>query len=262
MEPSVVTTTSSIQDLAARVVDLRKQYGVGGTLVTALDGVSLDVRAGEFTAVMGPSGSGKSTLIHCMAALDSPTSGQIVLGGVDISHLGDKELTRLRRDKVGFVFQAYNLVPTLNARENIELPAAIAGRHVDPAWFDIVIGAVGLRDRLKHHPNELSGGQQQRVACARALVSRPEIVFADEPTGNLDSRASHEVLEFLRMSVDRFHQTIVMVTHDPVAAAYTDRVVFLADGKVVDELRDPTASAVLECMKLASREATGRASGG
>jgi putative ABC transport system ATP-binding protein len=262
MEPSVMTSTSSATDVAARVVGLRKQYGVGGTLVTALDGVSLDVRAGEFTAVMGPSGSGKSTLIHCMAALDSPTSGQIVLGGVDISHLGDKELTRLRRDKVGFVFQAYNLVPTLNARENIELPLAIAGRHVDAAWFDFVIGAVGLQDRLKHRPNELSGGQQQRVACARALVSRPEIVFADEPTGNLDSRASHEVLDFLRMSVDRFHQTIVMVTHDPVAAAYTDRVVFLADGQVVDELRDPTAAAVLERMQLATRGATGPTLGG
>jgi putative ABC transport system ATP-binding protein len=194
--------------------------------------------------------------------LDSPTSGQIVLGGVDISHLGDKELTRLRRDKVGFVFQAYNLVPTLNARENIELPLAIAGRHVDTAWFDVVIGAVGLQDRLKHRPHELSGGQQQRVACARALVSRPEIVFADEPTGNLDSRASHEVLEFLRMSVDRFHQTIVMVTHDPMAAAYTDRVVFLADGKVVDELCDPTAAAVLERMQRASRGSAGRTSGG
>jgi putative ABC transport system ATP-binding protein len=262
MERRVMEATEPTTSVAAQVVGLHKEYGVGGARVAALDGVSLDIRAGEFTAVMGPSGSGKSTLIHCMAALDSPTSGQVVLGGVDISHLGDKELTRLRRDKVGFVFQAYNLVPTLNARENIELPLAIAGRHVDTAWFDVVIGAVGLQDRLKHRPHELSGGQQQRVACARALVSRPEIVFADEPTGNLDSRASHEVLEFLRMSVDRFHQTIVMVTHDPMAAAYTDRVVFLADGKVVDELCDPTAAAVLERMQRASRGSAGRTSGG
>ena len=240
---------------AARVVGLRKEYGVGDSLVAALDGVSLDIQAGEFTAVMGPSGSGKSTLIHCMAALDSPSAGQIVLGGVDISHLRDKDLTRLRRDKVGFVFQAYNLVPTLNARENIELPLAIAGRHADPAWFGTVIDAVGLRDRLRHRPNELSGGQQQRVACARALVSRPQIVFADEPTGNLDSVASREILSFLRMSVDHYHQTIVMVTHDPIAASYTDRVVFLSDGKIVDELREPTAEAVLEKMRSASTHA-------
>jgi putative ABC transport system ATP-binding protein len=235
--------------VAARAVGLRKEYGAGEALVAALDGVSLDFATGEFTAVMGPSGSGKSTLIHCLAALDTPTSGQIVLGGVDISRLGDKELTRLRRDRVGFVFQAYNLVPTLTARENIELPLAIAGRKVDREWFRTVIDAVGLGDRLDHRPHELSGGQQQRVACARALVSRPEIVFADEPTGNLDSLSSREVLAFLRMSVDRYHQTIVMVTHDPTAASYTDRVVFLADGKVVDELREPTTDRVLEKMK-------------
>jgi putative ABC transport system ATP-binding protein len=214
--------------------------------------VSIDFVTAEFTAVMGPSGSGKSTLMHCMAALDSTTSGQVLLGDVELSGLNDKTLTKLRRDRIGFVFQAYNLVPTLTARENIELPLAIAGEKPDPAWFDEVIDTVGLRDRLNHRPNELSGGQQQRVACARALVSRPEIVFADEPTGNLDSTSGAEVLGFLRRSVDDHAQTIVMVTHDPVAASYTDRVIFLADGKVVDELRDPTADGVLEEMKILS----------
>jgi putative ABC transport system ATP-binding protein len=240
--------------VSARTVDLRKEYGRGASLVTAVDGVSLELEAGRFTAVMGPSGSGKSTLIHCMAALDNPTSGRVYLGDQEISGLGDKELTRLRRDKVGFVFQAYNLVPTLSARENIELPLAIAGRRVDRDWFDTVVDAVGLADRLGHRPSELSGGQQQRVACARALVMRPLIVFADEPTGNLDSTASAEVLTFLRESVDRYHQTVVMVTHDPTAASYTDRVVFLADGRVVDELVGPTGTAVLDRMrKLGAR---------
>ena len=241
--------------LAAQVRDLRKVYGSGDAAVAALDGVSIDFHAGQFTAVMGPSGSGKSTLMHCMAALDTASSGQVLLGDDDLSRLDDKGLTLLRRDRVGFVFQAYNLVPTLTAEENILLPLSIAGRRPDPAWFDSVIDTVGLRDRLSHRPNELSGGQQQRVACARALVSRPQIVFADEPTGNLDSTSGAEVLGFLRRSVDEHGQTIVMVTHDPVAAAYTDRVVFLADGKVVDELRAPTADAVLERMKVLSAPA-------
>ncbi len=238
--------------LAARTVDLTKVYGEGDALVAALDGVSIDFADGEFTAVMGPSGSGKSTLMHCMAALDTSSSGEVYLGETSLAGLNDKQLTRLRRDKVGFIFQAYNLVPTLTAQENIELPLAIAGRKPDAEWFDTVIDTVGLRSRLKHRPNQLSGGQQQRVACARALVSRPEIVFADEPTGNLDSAASAEVLGFLRRSVDEHGQTIVMVTHDPIAAAYTDRVIFLADGKVVDEIREPTADAVLEEMKVLS----------
>ncbi len=240
--------------VAARTLDLRKVYGEGEAAVDALAGVSIDFYAAEFTAVMGASGSGKSTLMHCMAALDSPTAGQVFLGDTDLSSLKDKALTELRRDKVGFVFQSFNLVPTLTARENIELPLSIAGRKPEPGWFDTVIDTVGLRDRLSHRPNELSGGQQQRVACARALMSRPEIVFADEPTGNLDSTSGAEVLSLLRRSVDEHNQTIVMVTHDPVAAAYTDRVVFLADGKVVDEMREPTRERVLEEMgKLTAR---------
>ncbi|MGH3447175.1 MAG: ABC transporter ATP-binding protein [Nocardioidaceae bacterium] len=246
------STTTAI---AARAIDLHKEYGEGGATIAALDGVSIDFAVGEFTAVMGPSGSGKSTLMHCMAALDTLSSGQVFLGDVELSQLDDKRLTKLRRDKIGFVFQSYNLVPTLTARENIELPLAIAGRKPDKAWFDTVIDTVELGPRLKHRPTELSGGQQQRVACARALVSKPEIVFADEPTGNLDSTSGGEVLGFLRQSVDHHDQTIVMVTHDPVAAAYTDRVVFLADGKVVDELRDPTADRVLEEMKVLSASA-------
>lgn len=245
--------------VAARAVDVRKTYGTGDARVDALDGVSIEFEAHRFTAVMGPSGSGKSTLMHCMAALDVPTSGHVFIGDLDVSALNDKELTRLRRDHVGFVFQAYNLVPTLSAQENIELPIRIAGRRPEPAWLDRVIEAVGLRDRLGHRPSELSGGQQQRVAAARALLARPEIVFADEPTGNLDSTAGAEILGFLRRSVDEFGQTIVMVTHDPVAASYTDRVVFLADGKVVDELQNPTANGVLERMKLLTSPARGMA---
>jgi putative ABC transport system ATP-binding protein len=237
-----------VSQVAARAIALTKVYGEGGAQVHALDGVSVDILAGEFTAVMGPSGSGKSTLMHCLAALDYPTSGDVVIGDMQLANLGDKALTELRRDRVGFVFQAYNLVPTLSAEENILLPLSIAGRKPEPEWYDTVIDAVGLRDRLQHRPNEMSGGQQQRVACARALVTRPEIVFADEPTGNLDSASSAEVLGFLRRSVTDFGQTIVMVTHDPIAAAYTDRVVFLADGRVVDELRSPTADSVLERM--------------
>ncbi len=255
-------TRRSASGVAARVVELTKVYGEGDAAVAALDGVSIEFAAGEFTAVMGPSGSGKSTLMHCMAALDTASSGDVFLGEIGLSGLGDKQLTNLRRDKIGFVFQAYNLVPTLTARENIELPLAIAGSKPDPAWFDTVIDTIGLRDRLGHRPHELSGGQQQRVACARALMSRPEIVFADEPTGNLDSAAGAEVLGFLRRSVDDYGQTVVMVTHDPIAAAYTDRVVFLADGLVVDELRAPTADAVLEEMKVLSLSAVAGTSAG
>ena len=233
---------------AARVRELTKVYGSGDTEVRALDGVSLDLYAGEFTAVMGPSGSGKSTLMHCCAALDEATSGSVVIGDTDLARLKDKDLTLLRRDRIGFVFQSFNLVPTLTAEENILLPLSIAGRRPDPAWQALVIDAVGIADRLGHRPNELSGGQQQRVAVARALVSRPAIVFADEPTGNLDSRSGAEVLGLLKRSVDEFGQTVVMVTHDPVAAGYTDRVVFLADGVVVDELREPQPEGVLERM--------------
>ena len=211
--------------VAARAVDLHKVYGEGDAAVAALDGITVDFYAGEFTAVMGPSGSGKSTLMHCMAALDKPTSGQVFLGDTELSTLKDKQLTELRRDKVGFVFQAFNLVPTLTARENIELPMSIAGRRPERSWFQQVIDTVGLGDRLGHRPNELSGGQQQRVAAARALMSRPEIVFADEPTGNLDSTSGAEVLRLLRKNVDEHAQTIVMVTHDPLAASYSDRVI-------------------------------------
>jgi putative ABC transport system ATP-binding protein len=241
--------------VAARVDELTKVYGAGAAEVRALDGVSLDIAAGEFTAVMGPSGSGKSTLMHCCAALDVPTSGQVFIGDTEIGGLSDKKLTNLRRDRIGFVFQSFNLVPTLTAEENILLPLAIAGRKPDPEWYDTVIATVDLADRLHHRPNQLSGGQQQRVAVARALTSRPDIVFADEPTGNLDSRSGAEVLMLLRSSVDDHSQTIVMVTHDPVAAAYTDRVVFLADGRIVDELRHPDREQVLTKMQeLAVRE--------
>ena len=246
--------TSSLVDkqqtrLAARAVDLVKVYGQGDTEVRALDGVSVDLPAGQFTAIMGPSGSGKSTLMHCLAGLDRITSGQVFIGEVDISKLSEKQLTLLRRDKVGFIFQAYNLLPTLTAAENIELPIAIAGRKPDRRWLDTVIDAVGLRQRLGHKPAELSGGQQQRVAGARALASRPEIVFADEPTGNLDSKSSAEMLGFMRRSVDEFGQTIVMVTHDPMAAGYSDMVLFLSDGRIVDEMANPTAEKVLDLMK-------------
>jgi putative ABC transport system ATP-binding protein len=235
---------------AARAVDLRKVYGEGSAAVEALRGVSIEFAAGEFTAIMGASGSGKSTLLHCVAGLDKPTSGTVWIGDQDLTHLKERDLTEIRRDRVGFVFQAYNLVPTLTAAENITLPIDIAGRDVDRARFDEVVDTIGLRDRLTHRPAELSGGQQQRVAAARALVSRPEIVFADEPTGNLDSRASQELLAFLKSAVTDRGQTIVMVTHDPVGASYADRIVFLADGRVVDEMRDPTAEKVLDRMKL------------
>jgi putative ABC transport system ATP-binding protein len=244
------------ESTVAQAIGLSKVYGAGDAAVVALDDVSVEFARARLTAIMGPSGSGKSTLMHCMAALDAPTSGRVIIDGVDISHLRDKALTLLRRDRLGFVFQAYNLVPTLNARENITLPVDIAGAKLDATWFDTVVDTLGIRDRLSHRPNELSGGQQQRVACARALVSRPAIVFADEPTGNLDSRASAEILAFLRASVDNFGQSIVMVTHDPVAASYADRVLFLVDGRIVDEIIDPTTSSVLERMK--SFETAGR----
>lgn len=242
-------------EFAAQARQLTKTYGKGDAQVVALDDVSIDIKVGEFTAVMGPSGSGKSTLMHCMAALDVPTSGSVTVGDTEIGSLRDKALTKLRRDRIGFVFQAFNLVPTLTARENILLPLSLAGRDADQDWFDSVIDAVGLANRLDHKPSEMSGGQQQRVACARALVSRPQIVFADEPTGNLDSTSGAEVLGFLRHSVDAFNQTIVMVTHDPVAASYTDRVVFLADGQIVDELRNPDREAILDAMGKLSRRA-------
>ncbi len=237
------------QPPAARGIDLVKVYGQGDAAVRALDGVSVDFASGHFSAIMGPSGSGKSTLMHCMAGLDTITSGRVFVGDTELSSLNDKDLTRLRRDRVGFIFQAYNLVPTLTAGENITLPMDIAGRKPDQAWVDRLIDTVGLRDRLSHRPSELSGGQQQRVAAARALASRPSIVFADEPTGNLDSRAGAEVLGFLQTSVAEFGQTVVMVTHDPVAASYAERVVFLADGRIVDEMQQPTAERVLERMK-------------
>jgi putative ABC transport system ATP-binding protein len=235
---------------AARAVDLRKVYGEGAAAVEALRGVSVEFAAAEYTAIMGASGSGKSTLLHCMAGLDKPTSGTVWIGDLDLTHLKDRDLTEIRRDRVGFVFQAFNLVPTLTAGENITLPTDIAGRDVDRSGFDEVVDTIGIRDRLTHLPSELSGGQQQRVAAARALVSRPDIVFADEPTGNLDSRSSQELLTFLKTAVTERGQTIVMVTHDPVGASYADRIVFLADGQIVDEMRDPTAERVLDRMKL------------
>jgi putative ABC transport system ATP-binding protein len=236
-------------EAAARAVELRKVYGVGDATVEALRGVSVDFQGGEFTAIMGPSGSGKSTLLHCMAALDAPTSGKVYIGVVDVTTLSERETTLLRRRKIGFVFQTYNLIPTLTARENITLPLDIAGDDPDARWFDTVVDTIGLRPRLTHRPSELSGGQQQRVASARALVSRPEIVFADEPTGNLDSRSGAELLEFLRSAVRDHDQTIVMVTHDASAASYADRVVFLVDGRIVDEMREPTAERVLDHLK-------------
>jgi putative ABC transport system ATP-binding protein len=234
---------------AARAVDLRKVYGEGDAAVEALRGVSVEFLSGEFTAIMGPSGSGKSTLLHTLAGLDSATSGKVFIGDVDVTTLKEKQLTQLRRDRIGFVFQAFNLVPTLTAGENITLPLDIAGTPVDREWFQRVIAAVGLEDRLSHRPSELSGGQQQRVAGARALVSRPEIVFADEPTGNLDSRSGAELLTLLRTAVDQYRQTIVMVTHDAHAASFADRIIFLADGRIVDEMREPTVATVLDRLK-------------
>ncbi len=234
---------------AARAIDLVKTYGTEEAVVHALDGVSVEFERARFTAVMGPSGSGKSTLMHCMAGLDTPTSGRTFIGDLEIGSLDDAGLTQMRRDRVGFVFQSFNLVPTLTAEENITLPADLAGKPVDREWFDYLVGQLGIADRLTHRPNEMSGGQQQRVACARALMGRPDLIFADEPTGNLDSNASSEMLAFLRRSVTDFHQSIVMVTHDARGASYADRVVFLADGRVVGELISPTVDSVLERMK-------------
>jgi putative ABC transport system ATP-binding protein len=241
--------TSPNGQVAARIQDGTKTYGEGDTRVTALRDVTESFARGVFTAIMGPSGSGKSTLLHCIAGLDTLTSGSVFIGDVELGTLNDKQLTTLRREKVGFIFQAYNLVPTLTASENIVLPLSIAGKDPDPAWFDAVVNTIGISDRLSHRPGELSGGQQQRVAAARALVSRPEIVFADEPSGNLDSTSGGELLEFMRSAVREHGQTMVMVTHDPTAAAYADRIVFLDDGKVVDEMLDPTSDTVLERMK-------------
>jgi putative ABC transport system ATP-binding protein len=234
---------------AVRARNVRKSFGKGDTAVTALAGVSLEVPPGQMTAVMGPSGSGKSTLMHCLAGLDTVDDGSIEIGGTSVVGMSDKQLTALRRDRLGFIFQQYNLLPTLTAIENIRLPLDIARREPDKEWLDNIVAAVGLSQRLNHRPAELSGGEQQRVACARALLGKPDVVFADEPTGNLDSRSSAEVLGFLRRSVDEFGQTIVMVTHDPAAAAYSDRVVFLSDGLVVDEMQAPTADRVLDRMK-------------
>jgi putative ABC transport system ATP-binding protein len=233
----------------ATAVDVTKLYGSGETAVRALDNVSVELVRGEFTAIMGPSGSGKSTLMHCLAGLDTVTSGEVTIGDVRLSGLSDKKMTALRRDRIGFVFQSFNLVPTLTALENITLPSDIAGRKPDRDWLDRVVMTLGLRDRLSHRPSELSGGQQQRVAVARALAGRPEIIFGDEPTGNLDSRTSGEVMGILRSSVDELGQTVVIVTHDPRAAGYADRVLFLADGRIVDELRSPSADAVFDRMK-------------
>jgi putative ABC transport system ATP-binding protein len=235
--------------VAARAVGLSKVYGEGDAAVRALDDVSVEFERARYTSIMGPSGSGKSTLLHCMAGLDTPTSGQVFIGDVDLTMLSEKALTLLRRRSVGFVFQAYNLVPTLTASENITLPLDIAGEEPDEAWFDEVVDTVGIRDRLSHRPAELSGGQQQRVAGARALVTRPEIVFADEPTGNLDSKASQEILTFLRSAVKDHGQTIVMVTHDASAASFADRIVFLGDGRVVDEMMEPTTDRILDRLK-------------
>jgi putative ABC transport system ATP-binding protein len=235
--------------VAARAIDATKVYGSGEAEVRALDGINVEFATAKFTAIMGPSGSGKSTLMHTLAGLDSLTSGSVWVGDTDLSSLNDKKLTQLRRDRIGFIFQAFNLIPTLSAEENIKLPMKLAGRKPDREWFDNVVDTVGLGNRLGHRPSELSGGQQQRVAVARALANRPHIIFADEPTGNLDSRTGAEILSFMRQAVREFGQTIVMVTHDPVAASYADRAVFLADGHIVDELTDPTADSVLSHMR-------------
>jgi putative ABC transport system ATP-binding protein len=243
-QASTVTTAP-----AARTVGVTKLYGAGDATVAALDDVSVDLARGRFTAIMGPSGSGKSTLLHVLAGLDRPTSGEVYLGDTEITSLNDKRLTMLRRDRIGFIFQSFNLLPTLTAAENIVLPMRIAGRKPDPDWVASIVDTVGLGGRLEHRPAQLSGGQQQRVAAARALASRPEIVFADEPTGALDSRSGTELLRFLRTAVDELAQTVVMVTHDPNAAAYADRVLFLADGHIVDEMHSPSAEDVLDYMK-------------
>lgn len=250
-EPDIVAGQPNtwLRLYAAQAVDAVKTYGSGSTTVTALDGINVSMERGKFSAVMGPSGSGKSTLMHCLAGLDDLTSGRIIIGDSDLSTMSENQLTTMRRKNVGFVFQAYNLVPTMTARENIELPMRLAGERADADWMAQVVRSVGLADRLDHTPNELSGGQQQRVAVARALVARPEIIFADEPTGNLDSNTGSEILAFMRRAVDEFHQTIVMVTHDPVAASWADDVLFLADGQIVDHIENPTPDTVLDRMR-------------
>jgi len=246
---SAVASEPAAGTIAARAEEVTKIYGSGEAAVRALDNITVEFEAARYTAIMGPSGSGKSTLLHCLAGLDRVTTGRVVLGDIEITAVSEKQLTVVRRDKIGFVFQSYNLIPTLNAIENITLPLALAGKKPDKPWLDRVISTVGLADRLSHRPAELSGGQQQRVAVARALVSRPQVIFADEPTGNLDSKASAEILGFMRQAVDDLGQTIVMVSHDPIAAGYADRVVFLADGKIVDEIHNPTAEAVIDRVK-------------
>ncbi len=246
---SILSTTETLPDQIASATDLTKTYGTGEAVVRALDGVSVDFARGSFTAIMGPSGSGKSTLMHCLAGLDRPTSGQVVLGGHILSELTDRALTNVRRDNVGFVFQAFNLLPTLTAWENIVLPLDLAGRRPDQAALDQIVTSLGLGNRLSHLPSQLSGGQQQRVAIARALITRPAVVFADEPTGALDSTSSHQLLDYLRHTSQVFGQTIVMVTHDPNAAAYADRTLLLSDGRIVDDLIAPTADTVLSAMK-------------
>ena len=243
------TVPRSVRRVASRAVDVAKVYGVGGTAVRALDGLDMEFEEGKFTAIMGPSGSGKSTLLQCLAGLDQVTSGKIYLGDVDVTSLNEKHRTLLRRDKVGFIFQSFNLIPSLTAKENITLPMDLARRKPDAEWLDGLLDIVGLKDRLHHHPSELSGGEQQRVAAARALASKPAIVFADEPTGNLDSKRGGEMLAFMRRAVKEFGQTIIMVTHDPIAASYSDQVVFLADGKIVDVMEGPTVDKVLDRMK-------------
>jgi putative ABC transport system ATP-binding protein len=247
-DSTLLPTDTATRAVVARAHDVFKIYGSGDTQVHALDGINAEFRQGEFTAIMGPSGSGKSTLMHCLAGLDNVTSGSVSIGGTELAGLSDKKMTALRRDRIGFVFQSFNLVPTLSAAENITLPLDLAGLKIDQAWFDHLVEALGIADRLSHRPSELSGGQQQRIACARALISRPELIFADEPTGNLDSSSSADVLTFLRDAVTEHAQSIVMVTHDPHAATYADRVVFLADGRVVSELLAPTADRVLTQM--------------
>ena len=246
--PAVTTTVAAYAEAATKI------YGSGDTQVTALDRVDVAFSQGEFTAIMGPSGSGKSTLMHSLAGLDRLTSGRVVVGGTDLSTMSERELTLLRRTKIGFVFQAFNLIPTLTAAENISLPLDLGKTKIDRAWVDEVVEAVGLGERLDHKPSELSGGQQQRVAVARALASRPEVVFADEPTGNLDSHTGAAILDFMRRAVADYRQTIVMVTHDPVAASYADRVVFLADGRIVDELREPSTDSILAALRSSTEK--------
>ena len=244
-----MSDVNEVHSAAARASSATKIYGKGDTLVTALDSVDISFETGKFSAIMGPSGSGKSTLMHCMAGLDNLSSGKVFIGDTDLTELSEKELTLLRRSNIGFIFQSFNLVPTLNALENITLPIDLSGNKVDTDWIDQITEVVNLSDRLKHKPNELSGGQQQRVAVSRALASKPNIIFADEPTGNLDSKTGNEILDFMRLATTDLSQTIVMVTHDPVAASYSDRVIFLEDGKVVGEIIDPTANSVIDQMR-------------